>query len=270
MKFHERFDIRVNLEEAQQRFVNRAYNQIFDGFLWTKYRFKYGLFIRGVATELGKRFVDDAGFDIYIGNDFRKCLQALERIYRDFPFITDDPPGLLDLMIKNLLEQSDFNLGIKWQEGIFIKSGAELLDDNLVNESLKWLHDQSYDNVYIPFEKALSHFLESDKRAELLSDVITNLYESLEALAKIITGRDKDLSANRELFIKKVNASNAYKRILKEYIAYANKFRHAVDEGMQKPKLSTEEVESFIYLTGIFIRLTVCSVETKTPPNPAC
>jgi hypothetical protein len=54
-----------------------------------------------------------------------------------------------------------------------------------------------------------------------------------------------------------VNASADYKVLLKDYIDYANKFRHAAKEGTPKPALSPKEVESFIYLTGIFIRLAM-------------
>lgn len=95
-----------------------------------------------------------------------------------------------------------------------------------------------------------------EKRPELLSDVITDAYEALEALAKIVTGREsKDLSGNAELFIKKLGVSENYKKMLKEYISLANEFRHAAQEGKEKPKLTIPEVESFIYLTGLFIRL---------------
>ena len=80
----------------------------------------------------------------------------------------------------------------------------------------------------------------------------------MEALAKIVTGRPKkDLSANRESFLKQVNASEAYKTILKDYIKYANEFRHAAEEGKQKPVPSRREVESFLYLTGLFIRMAM-------------
>jgi hypothetical protein len=49
-----------------------------------------------------------------------------------------------------------------------------------------------------------------------------------------------------------------YKRMLKEYIEYANKFgRHAGPRGMPKPMPSRKEVEAFMYLTGLFIRLAV-------------
>jgi hypothetical protein len=79
--------------------------------------------------------------------------------------------------------------------------------------------------VRTPFEKGLTHFLYAAKRPEVLADVVTDMYESLEALTKIVTGRsDKDLSANREMFLAKVKASDEYKKLLKHYIDYANSF----------------------------------------------
>jgi hypothetical protein len=59
--------------------------------------------------------------------------------------------------------------------------------------------------------------------------VITDLYEAMVALAKIVTGRpEKNLSANREMFLAKVGGSDEYKQLLKDCIDYANTFRHAV------------------------------------------
>ena len=83
------------------------------------------------------------------------------------------------------------------------------------------------------------------------------MYEALEALGKIVTNRDKDLSANAELFLKKLDVSEAYKKLLKEYISYANNFRHAADISAPKTNLSIAEVESFTYLTRVFIRLAI-------------
>jgi hypothetical protein len=45
----------------------------------------------------------------------------------------------------------------------FVRTGAKLLDDELVNASLKWLREEKYENVLKPFEKALQHLLESEK-----------------------------------------------------------------------------------------------------------
>jgi len=83
------------------------------------------------------------------------------------------------------------------------------------------------------------------------------MYEALEALAKIVTGRDKDLSANAESFLKNLSISEPYKKLPKEYISYANNFRHAAATNAKKPNLSMAEVESFTYLTGVFIRLAI-------------
>jgi len=134
---------------------------------------------------------------------------------------------------------------------------AKLLDEKLVNEELQWLSTQGYESVLGPFKRGLDHFLHSEQRPELLSDVITDMYEALEALAKIATGNDRELSGNRELFISNVKASQEYKQILKGYIGYANKFRHALTGGKKRPDISRKEAESFIYLTGLFIRLAI-------------
>ena len=84
------------------------------------------------------------------------------------------------------------------------------------------------------------------------------MYEALEALTKIVTNRpEKDLSANQELFIKRLKASEPYKKILKDYIEYANEFRHAQKAGEKRPDVSEAEVESFVYLTGLFVRLAM-------------
>lgn len=145
---------------------------------------------------------------------------------------------------------------LKWQSGYFIKTGAKELDKQLVNDSLQWMDKKEYKTVRTPFEKSLRHLLEAEKDSSKLSDVITDAYEAIEALAKIICNNDKDLSANREQFIKNVKASDEYKKILKEYIVYANNFRHAIEKGKKKPNINLSEAESFVYLTGIFIRLS--------------
>jgi len=193
-----------------------------------------------------------------VGKDFFRNVQALEALYRS---ITDNTKQKdLGNLIQRLLDASEVDLGIRWENGRFIRSGAALLDEGLVNNPLRWLRSSGCEAVRTPFEKGLSHFLHASKRPELLTDVVTDMYESLEALAKIVTGRpDKDLSANREMFLSKVKASDEYKQLLKDYIDYANRFRHAEREGQRRPELSSKEVESFVYLTGVFIRLAIPS-----------
>ncbi len=84
------------------------------------------------------------------------------------------------------------------------------------------------------------------------------MYEAVEAVAKIVTKKPNiHLATNYELFISKVRASGHYKKLLKEYITYTNEFRHAEGNPGTRPVPSRAEVESFMYLTGVFIRLAI-------------
>jgi hypothetical protein len=57
------------------------------------------------------------------------------------------------------------------------------------------------------------------------------------------------------LLIKKLGLGERHKMLLKEYINYANEYRHAVDQ--PRATIGGSEAESFVYLTGWFIRLAV-------------
>jgi len=164
----------------------------------------------------------------------------------------------MDQSIRGLLAESEIDLGIEWTGTQFLRSGAPALDHALVKEPLGRLAaDAKYATVLLPFDKGLRHLLQSNSRPELLADVVTDMYEALEALAKIVTGRsDKDLSGNAELFISKSPVPSGYRKLLKDYIEYANEFRHAARPGEVRSMPSEKEAEAFVYLTGLFIRLT--------------
>ena len=258
--FHERFEIQVGISEARQRFVKRVSNYIFGNFFDGEIddKVKTRVVLWQVANALGEEYRSYNDFKDYVRGDFHRCLQVLEVAYNALPEQTQKMQ--LNTLIALVLTQSEIDLGISWQKPFFLRSGARLLDQHLVNEPLRWLSDPKYRSVYAPFEKGLPHFLEAEKKPLLLADVITDMYESVEALSKIVTGRNtKDLSANAEMFIKMVRTSDHYKQLLKDYISYANQFRHAVKQNDARPALSISEVESFIYLTGLFIRLAIKS-----------
>ena len=50
----------------------------------------------------------------------------------------------------------------------------------------------------------MSHWMEAHNTPERCGDVITDLYESLEALAKIVTKSDRELAGNREKFASEI------------------------------------------------------------------
>ena len=248
-KFEERFGLAVGVDEARERFVNRVHHMIFTKFVLTE---QYSRYIDAVTFGLGRPVQLDASLRQIVGRDFHDNLKAIEYVRRATNYKTN-----LDEVVANVLRESEIDLGVRWEDGIFVPAGAPVLDDKLVKDVLGWARDKKYKTVIAPFEKGLHHYLESTKRPELLSDVVTDMYEALEAVAKIVTDRNVDLSSNRERFIKAVSAPDAYKKLLKEYIDYGCEFRHAADASEQKPALSPEEVESFIYLTGIFVRFAM-------------
>lgn len=258
MKFTQRFDILIDQEDARKRFVNRAHNRVFSGYYYEHHESDRSKIHKEISSAIGDRHAYRKSLSSQIGGDFYRNLLSLETFYKAIHSIYRSK---MDQLIKHIISESEIDIGIRWENGKFVKSGSKLLDDVLVNDNLHWLRDNKYVSVLSPFEKGLNHYLHPERRPELLADVITDMYETVEALAKIITERpNRDLSANRELFISKIGASKEYKKILSEYISYANNFRHALQEGKTKPLISQKEVESFIYLTGIFLRLAIqCS-----------
>jgi hypothetical protein len=251
--FHERFDLLVGQDEARRRFVNRIHNTLFEPFLW-HLSSDYHSYVRRIYTHVGERYAGDPHIEHLTGYDFLKTLRAAEGLY-----VACEPYERLnvDAALKALLGESEVDLGVRWDRGKFLPTGATLLDERLVNDPLRWLGDPRFLSIRGPFAKGLEHLLHSEAKPDLRPDVLTDMYEALEATAKTVCANDKDLSANRELFLSKVHASDAYKDILRWYIQYANLFRHAEGESRVRPQVEYREAESFVYLTGLFIRLAI-------------
>jgi len=268
--FHQRFNIEVGIEETQKRFVNRIINKVGEHFPRLgrlspgQSRYEYaGKYLRNVAYRLGEPYSYRLGFEGYVGGDFSKCMLAVEALYEALFFNSDDDSEIVSGLVQNAIKLNEIDLGIRWRNGHFWPSGAKLLDEALVNENLKWLSDPKYSNVIAPFEKGLSDYLEANRHPERLLDTVTDMYEALEALAKIVTGRpSRDLSANAELFVSKLNLSDYYKNMLKDYIEYANQYRHAIEPGIERKPPLPNEVEAFVYTTGLFIRLAIQQLAT--------
>jgi len=222
-----------------------------------------------VATQLGMIYKFQDQFVKFVGYDFNKCLEAIETLIDGFIKLGDERTEFrnptvvgifrrIDATVRTLLSISEHDLEIKWEAGHFFPSGAKLLDERLVNENLKWLEEQELKQIYDPFDKALLHYSESIKRPEKLKDVITDMYEALEATAQWFLDNGKDLSGNRQSFISRLELPKPYDKMMKEYIDYANKFaRHPENQNNPPYKIPQSEAENFIYLTGLFIRFAI-------------
>ena len=130
MKFHERFDIAVGLEEAQKRFVNRAFNEVwhYSGYVrsdasrmsiesWHEIE-------RKVMSALGRRYTTMDRLSKQVGTDFHDNLLALEVLYAALD-LSRRPS--IKRIIEGILSQSEVDLGVEWRDGKFFRKGAVFL-----------------------------------------------------------------------------------------------------------------------------------------------
>lgn len=158
-------------------------------------------------------------------------------------------------------------LGIRFdsKEEIFYPSGDKDLEERLVKEPLRDLDTLGREEVSKVWKRGLRALLKSQGDHDELKDVVRDAYEALEAFAKIVCNNDRDLSGNRDRFISALNLNPYYQKMLKEYINYANEFRHAEKQQKPRPDLDYSEVEAFVYLTGLFIRLGIEKLRNHSP-----
>jgi hypothetical protein len=65
MKFNERFDIEVGLQEAQKRFVHRTYNELIWGFVYGLSQDEIDGIHRAIASELGNKYISSERIDMF-------------------------------------------------------------------------------------------------------------------------------------------------------------------------------------------------------------
>lgn len=263
--FYKRFNINVPIELARSKFVNRVSNLVVKGF----FPELYWLYVRNIneeiATALGERIIPDGSLEYYTENEFWKTLRALEAVYSSSR-ITETNKYKFSKLMDSIIGLSEIDLGIEWTEGIFMPSGVKILDNSLINDNLKWLSDKKYKNVFDNFRDGLIHFEEANHNPQRLSDAVNDIYKAVESIAQAVTGKDWDLSKNRELFVKTLKLNENYSRMLHEYIEYANRLcRHGSEPNDLKLLSSVSETEAFIYLSGLFIRLAIKQIDSKPP-----
>lgn len=252
-----------NLKHSEEYFINRINNIIFHTgeifFNWDQ--------IEEITTEFrvnaGVKYYQGVYLNFYFESqkpldlDFKNYLLNLQILLN---ILSIEQSEILSKHIVNAFNLAPVDLGYNIQkindEYILLVSGSKLLDEKLIDDILNILNSLDKMNIFKPYEKGLKEFLESRSNKEKQKNVVRDMYESLEALAKYICNNGKDLSANRDLFLSKIKVNDFYKKILGTYIDFSNKeFRHSPKKDIIE--LTEKEVESFIYFTGIFIRLAL-------------
>lgn len=272
--FKDRFNLPDSIKEAEDRFINRTHAfliKFFDDYQSQLTRVVNALYKGNiyketeeiVAYRLGKK-VGTHIFNDYLTQNIHNCLETLEILNPLFK--TKIPANYYKYFIDfiNQSVESEPKLNLRWVNNCFLPGGAKELDNKLVDDLLVWLSEFKYDNIRKPFASSLSYLLRGKTDYNDLISSIHDAYKAVETLSQFVLKNQKKLADNREKFISELNLSKEYaefmRRILKEYISLGDKYRHGNVNSTDLHKLSYAEVESFVYLTGVFIRLATSRV----------
>ncbi|MFQ5861963.1 MAG: hypothetical protein ACE5IC_02475 [Candidatus Brocadiales bacterium] len=257
-EFNKRFGIQSSVEEEKRRFVQRINQSVF---YKIEKRSDYELLFKSTCYWLGVN-ADDCITIANRGNygeiimpslrsltsdDFLKTIKILV-LSHGFLKFDSELQEKMSFWIENALSHSTVDLGVKWKNGMFYPSGAEILDETLVEDPLDWLDD--FPDEKQDFLKAIDRY-----STNKLDDVVINCYLVVEGLVRKVLQNNRTLDNNREELLRKVGLSQEWKAFLSNYINYANEFkRHASD---RRHTISPSEVEAFLYFTGLLVRLIV-------------
>lgn len=268
-RFNKSFGIQSNLDKERKQFVNRINQAVFEYIDSEKCRtLRYAEVFDILCFQLGENAndlhrkhgrKDDFGVPdlpptirTLTQDDFTKTLLVLCLLYGIYKsreeYYMKDVSRLIDGTISTAMDYATCDLGIRWKDGLFYPSGAEELDKPLIEEPLVWL--SKYPKERKDYEQALKCYEEGTH----LGDVVSNCYLSLEGITRIILGNDKTLDNNKDALLAHIGLSEGWKAILGTYIKYAHDFRHASKD---RDKVSKEEAEAFLYMTGLIMRLLI-------------
>jgi hypothetical protein len=264
-RFNAAFGQEDSLEEERKRFVDRVNHVIFHE-IDTKRpsHFAYSGLFDLVCFELGVNPHDFRGRKIYdplaledtflppemrvlTGGDFTKTLEVLCALHEHM----HPDPGRqewLSQRITAIMSRCSRDIGVKWTKGSFYPSGADELDEGLVEGTLVWLKD--YPNERKDYATALQYYAKGTD----LSDVIENCYTAVEGVVRQVLGNKKALDNNKDELLKKLALSDGWNAILANYISYAHNYRHASEE---RHAIRKQEAEAYLYMTGLIIRLVI-------------
>lgn len=251
-RFNQIMGINSTLEEAREQFSNRivmALSPII------KHHFEIDVdVIEEIAFELG---VDPhkykfLGWELVIKNsmlDLMKFTSALYSLCKRKEY--DNTCKILDHKISDIIKMSTTDLGIRWVEGYFYPDEIPEIDATVIDETLKWLNN--YPAVKLELHNALVNVATGRH-----DQVLGLCYQALENVVKVKTGKKGALSdpaTYKDLF-SQINVSEQWRSYLGQFVKYANDFgRHG--NNPDRHNVDADEVESYLYLTFIMIRMII-------------
>lgn len=154
--------------------------------------------------------------------------------------ITSNPPFFLVTDIVN----GEINI---------YKSGAELLDENLVNYCLHWL--AKYPEVRKLFSKALKNYSNDNLTDEDARSIYDDLRASLEKLIKVILGNSRTLENNKKAIEQWLVGKETHPNVVAMFKFIIHQFIEFMNDAKHVNKYSANDLEFMVYQTAIMMRM---------------
>jgi hypothetical protein len=273
--FETRFGIEVSLEEAQRRFRTRIDTRVLNKLTKSERSRVLAAYQRDVgAVTLGGPFVYETGIMPTILEAAGAAAESLEFLrattghFEDFLRIVElayqearEKRIGISREVELALEAAEHSLGIGWHDGVFWPQVAAALEDPIQRYMhALGLRDEGFASVATAYMHGRRRLEEAGTDENELKDVIVSMYEALEGVAKMITGRDRTLNANQKLLARELRLPVQFEGILTQLVDYGNTYRHApaLRESTTRPSRPTIRrnlAEAYTHLVGAFIRL---------------
>ncbi len=214
---------------------------------------EYGKFFRKIAIVLGKNpynYLSYHGLAAIYPNLTEMVPSTvfgmMEVLLAMRESATGDPDNV-DRTIERLVKLSGPDLGISYVDGMFYPTGEGKLDTELLEYVLRILTD--YPNEDKDLRNAINSY-----KAGSNSMAITQLYTTVEGVARKLTGKNGNLDKLRSELLTKYELSGEWGNILNAFMKFCHDHRHS---NTDRHSTSTEETEGMMYLTCLLIRLFV-------------
>jgi tetratricopeptide (TPR) repeat protein len=271
--FRKRWNIHLNDQEELWRFKNRVIEALSSQFYPYTYHDaiqradEHFVLLLGAgprmrsALSMPEFTIDLAAFD-------RSCIrqsigqaatltEVIEAIQALFWALEDTAPQHLDRAadaVKAALELSptvQIRVMKRGDTVILYSSGAKLLDQALIDETLAWLERRP--KAARQFEEALRIFLLKD--ASKYRNLLDNLRFSVEQLLRSVLKNRKNLEKQKEALLRWLDERGVHQEIINMYNTLLEHFAQYQNAAVKHDEAySASELEFMIYLTGVFMR----------------
>ncbi len=269
-RFTKNFGLKSEVGDEKRRFVERMHDTVYRSIQGAEYPLEYESIFRSTCFVLGEnaddriRILNQRNYNRFqtvipelrtlSQSDFTKTMLVICIVY---DYLEGKSGGkskqaLIDAAITAALALCQTDIGIRWNAGMFYKSGATSLDEALINDPLEWL--DSFPAEKTDYQKALEFYTKGE-----LGPVITHCYNAIEGLARKVLKNERTLQGNIKELQTKFVWSEEMGKLISLFFGMTNELqRHASEE---RHKLKEREVEAFIYLTGTIARLILKSAK---------